>query len=45
MMKNLAICFVGLILIGVSVAVSMVVWDECRASGHSVVYCVRMMSR
>lgn len=45
MIKNLAICFFGLILIGASVAVSVTVWGECRASGHSVIYCVRMLSR
>lgn len=38
---------VGIALAGLAFATlfGVLVWDECRDAGHSVLYCVRMVTR
>lgn len=40
-----AAAFGLLIVFGLAFWFTAAVWGECRESGHSVVYCVRMISR
>lgn len=35
----------GLLLASIGLFVQASVWDECRADGHSVFYCIALTSR
>ena len=41
-MTGLMVLVVGL-LVGLSLWSSWAIWQECRAAGHSVVYCWRLV--
>lgn len=41
----IAACFVACVIFGAAIAVSVSVWSECRSAGHSVFYCMKLISR
>ncbi|MBX3546898.1 hypothetical protein [Chelatococcus sp.] len=42
--NSIAVIFT-LVFGGVAVAIGLATWDECRAFGHSVLYCIRGQMR
>ncbi len=45
MIKIILGTFLICLILVVTVVATKAVWDECRASGHSTLYCVRMVAR
>ena len=35
----------AIVVFGVGIYVSASVWNECRADGHSFLYCMKLMGR
>ena len=44
-MRQIALLLAGLALILLPVACTVSVWNECRAEGHSFIYCMALISK
>lgn len=44
-MNRMLKVIVGVIGLAIILWVSVTIWNECRDAGHSVLYCMRVVSR
>ncbi len=42
-MKEIGLVILGLALIALPVSCTVSVWNECRAEGHSFIYCMHLI--